>query len=319
MTNIWPAELEQLTPSERDELYAKTITPFEHRLEELAINKQLSTYLTPFYIPFAAWLHQKALNTSTTLVVGINGAQGSGKSTMSQLVADVLQHGFGLRTVIISIDDIYKTRQQRKQMAESIHPLFNTRGAPGTHDTAMGIELIQQIKALKQEETLSYPRFDKGNDDRQAQSTWPQCRGPIDILIFEGWCVGAQAQADQALTQSVNFLELTEDKNLTWRRAVNKHLQTDYKLLFNLLDCLVFLQIPSFDCVLKWRGLQEQKLVNKQQHEQHLMTSQASLERFIAHYERLTLQQLDDMPSIADLIIQLGADHQIEKASVRNP
>jgi len=319
MNNIWPTEHDVLATSDIDEAYKKSIHSFERLLAELAINKKFSCYLKTFYIPFAAWLRQKRLHTNDTLVVGINGAQGSGKSTMSLLLADVLQQAFRLTSVIISIDDIYKTRQQRGQMANDIHPLFKTRGVPGTHDIALGIECIQRIKTLKSGQILSYPRFDKANDERLLDYEWPQCQGPVDILIFEGWCVGAHPQTEEELIHDVNSLEKTDDADLIWRQAVNKHLQSDYKELFSLLDYLVFLQIPDFGCILEWRGLQEQKLANKHQHKQHLMTSQTALKRFIAHYERLTRHQLKHMPNIANLVIKLGRDHQIKQVSIRNP
>lgn len=320
MNSIWPRKQNNLTTFEIEKLRSQLIVSFENCLDQLAISDELTPYLDQFYIPFAAWLSQKRSTISDTLVVGINGAQGSGKSTMSHLVTEVLQQGFKLKTVVLSIDDLYKTREQREQMANDIHPLFKTRGVPGTHDTALGINLIKKIKALKMGESLSYPVFDKSNDDRIQKMAWPSCQGPIDILIFEGWCVGAEAQTEEALKQNINSLEELEDTKGIWRHAVNEHLKTDYKALYNLLDCLVFLQIPSFNCVLPWRDLQERKRENKQRHvhEQRLMTTEAPLKRFIAHYERLTRFQIEELPGKADLVIKLGEDHQIKKTLFRH-
>ncbi|PHS73153.1 MAG: hypothetical protein COB22_02495 [Cycloclasticus sp.] len=317
MNSIWLSHLINVSAAELDRLDAQLINSFEAQLKEQNIEQNIRPYLKQFYIPFAAWLKQKQSLLNSTLIVGINGAQGSGKTTISQLTATILQQGFNLKTVILSIDDLYKTRQQREQMASDIHPLYKTRGVPGTHDTALGIDVLEKIKTLKPNETLRYPAFDKGNDEPLPISLWPKCQGPIDIIIFEGWCVGASAQTKNALRRGINSLETNEDADGIWRNAVNEHLKSDYKSLFDLLDCLVFIQIPSFDYVLKWRGLQEQKLANKHQHEQHLMTSASVLKRFVDHYERLTQFQLVDMPNKADLVIKLGEDHQIKALTIK--
>ncbi|MBL4743784.1 MAG: hypothetical protein JKX87_03980, partial [Cycloclasticus sp.] len=144
MKTLWPSERTNLSDSELDQFEQALLPHFEEKLAQLAINKALCAYLKPFYIPFAAWLRDKKIARNGPMVVGINGAQGSGKSTMSELLALILKDSFGLSTAILSIDDIYKTRAQRQQMAIDIHPLFNTRGVPGTHDTSLGIELIKQ-------------------------------------------------------------------------------------------------------------------------------------------------------------------------------
>ena len=39
-----------------------------------------------------------------------------------------------------------------------------------------------------------------------------------DIIIFEGWCVGAKPQKLQDLKKPVNILEKFEDTKLTWRK-----------------------------------------------------------------------------------------------------
>ncbi|HEY6815729.1 MAG TPA: P-loop NTPase fold protein, partial [Croceibacterium sp.] len=59
------------------------------------------------------------------LVIGINGAQGSGKSTLCGfLEALLVEHN--LRTVTLSLDDLYLTRAERLELAAHLHPLFAT-------------------------------------------------------------------------------------------------------------------------------------------------------------------------------------------------
>jgi D-glycerate 3-kinase len=74
-------------------------------------------------------------------VLGLCGAQGSGKSTLAAALARMLARD-GTRTAILSLDDIYLTRAERLQLAREVHPLFATRGAPGTHDVALGLATI---------------------------------------------------------------------------------------------------------------------------------------------------------------------------------
>src|SRR6187397_1657911 len=95
-------------------------------------------------------------------VIGINGAQGSGKTTLCRfLEALLVEHN--LRTVTLSLDDLYLTRAERQDLAMHEHPLFATRGVPGTHDVALGEAILDDLLAGR---TAALPRFDKSVDDR---------------------------------------------------------------------------------------------------------------------------------------------------------
>lgn len=317
MTPLWPSAENPISTQEMDALITRTSPAFNNICTQQKITNDLTPYLSSLYIPFANWLFNKHSNTNGTLIVGVNGAQGSGKTTLSLLLASILKTAYNLNVVTLSIDDIYKPRLERQQMAQDIHPLFQTRGVPGTHDTSLGIQLLTDFKKLKAGKTMNYPLFDKGNDDRASKKNWPNCRGVIDIVLFEGWCVGSGPQKDGELNHPVNALESEEDRAGTWRTTVNEHLKNDYKTLFNLLDRLVFLKIPNFSSILKWRGLQEQKLIDQHHHEPHLMSSTDALQRFISHFERLTRHQLESLPKISDLTIDIGTHHQAEKVSFK--
>ncbi|WP_295172986.1 hypothetical protein [uncultured Brevundimonas sp.] len=126
---------------------------------------------------------------SQPFVLGICGAQGSGKSTLSDALAKRL-NGRGARTAILSLDDLYLSRARRADLAHTVHPLFRTRGVPGMHDVVQGVALLDAVKAGR---GVTLPRFDKATDDPAPQAQWPVIEGPIDVLIFEGWCIGARA------------------------------------------------------------------------------------------------------------------------------
>jgi len=237
------------------------------------------------------------------LIVGINGAQGSGKSTLCRFL-EVLLAERGLRAVTLSLDDLYLTRAERQDLAREVHPLLATRGVPGTHDVALGAALLDQMAAG---ESVALPVFDKAADDR-AQSPRP-VEGPVDVVLFEGWCVGAVPQPEGLLAAPINQLEREEDADGMWRRAVNQRLATDYAALFERLDLLVMLRVAGFEAVRANRLLQEQKLARRSPTGAGLMDA-AALERFLMHYERLTRWMLEEMPARADILFPIGPDQR---------
>jgi D-glycerate 3-kinase len=237
------------------------------------------------------------------LVVGINGAQGSGKSTLCRFL-ELLLDQLGLRAITLSLDDLYLTRAGRQALAQSTHPLFATRGVPGTHDVALGSDILGDLLASH---AVTLPRFDKALDDRAAAGT--SVEPPADVILFEGWCVGAVPQPEDELDIPVNRLEAAEDPDGAWRLAVNRRLATDYATLFTRLDLLVMLKVESFDAVRANRRLQEEKLAAVKPGGAAIM-GEAALDRFLMHYERLTRWMLKEMPDRADILIPIGPDQR---------
>lgn len=111
------------------------------------------------------------------LVIGINGAQGSGKSTACKFL-EVLLARRRIRAVTLSLDDLYLTREERLTLARQVHPLFATRGVPGTHAVTLGLRIVEDMLAGR---ALEIPRFDKAADDRAAEVT--RITGPVDVLL----------------------------------------------------------------------------------------------------------------------------------------
>jgi D-glycerate 3-kinase len=246
------------------------------------------------------------------LVVGICGAQGSGKSTLTAALSAQLS-AEGLRVAGLSLDDLYLTRAERQQLARTVQPLLATRGVPGTHDVGLG---TATFAALGRSGPVALPAFDKSIDDRRPPEAWPRVEGPVQVILFEGWCVGAVPQGEAALATPVNALERDEDSEGIWRRHVNDALKGSYRELFGAIDTLVLLQAPSFEVVFRWRQEQERKL------ERRLAASGASgaalmdagkLARFVAHYERLTRHILDEMPGRADVLFELDEQRRMTR------
>lgn len=262
-----------------------------------------------YLLPLAEEIVQ-ATSPGKTLLVGVNGAQGTGKSTLCQLLADL----FGahqLTVATLSIDDFYLTRAAREALAVAQHPLLRSRGVPGTHDTHLLRETLAALSAAGPNDQVALPRFDKAVDDRVAREDWPRVHGPVHLVLLEGWFVGAQPQARAALAQPVNRLEAEEDRDGRWRLWVNERLAADYQDIFARLDRLIMLAAPSFEQVYEWRALQEEKLCRKRGNAGVGVMTETELRRFIEHFERLTRHCLATLPGRADVLLQLDVDHRL--------
>lgn len=316
----WPLHLSKKETIHLNSLGERLLAGFERLLAEESINTsdEFAHLLRHIYLPFCHWLVKQQ---NQPLVVGINGAQGSGKSTLTRILKYLLESGFNKQVAYLSIDDLYKTRTQRLQLAETRHPLLKTRGVPGTHDTELGINILSQLKS-KNNEPISIPVFDKATDDRLDKSQWQQHYGECDFILFEGWCVGTTAEDDQALEKAINTLEHNEDKDASWRKFVNQQLEEDYARLFSFIDIQLLLKVPAFEKVYEWRQLQEKKLLSKEQQKSAARKSnnvmnEEEIKRFIMHYERLTRHTLNEMPDRCDVLFELGDDHMIKAVKAR--
>jgi D-glycerate 3-kinase len=284
------------------------------------------------YIPLALYMAQRSQSirqqNQRAAVFGINGGQGSGKTTLNAFWQIILRRGMGLRTAGFSIDDVYKTYVQRQQMATEVHPLFATRSVAGTHDTGLAINTLNALSHSKPGQTTKIPRFDKmakgGQGDRLPENTWDAATGPIDVVIFEGWLVGAKPQAASSLFEPLNRREQNEDPNGIWRRKANDLLATDYQKLFDLLDDLLVIQVRSMEDVYHNRELQEQHLryklaQTKQQGidtgESGAMTPEQVID-FISLYERTTRHMLKTLPDEARVTLYLGNNYKTQQIRV---
>jgi D-glycerate 3-kinase len=281
---------------------------FRERLERLQIDEDSLDAICGAYLPLAAWVRRH--KGANGLVLGVNGAQGAGKSTLCEFLTVVLEQGYGQRVASFSIDDLYETRSTRQRLARDVHPLLVTRGVPGTHDVGLGMAVISALRTSPPGVPTLIPSFDKALDDRRPESEWKPFHGPADVVIVEGWCVAARPQTDAELALAVNSLEAEEDSDGSWRRYVNRRLATDYAQLFSQLDKLVMLKVPGMSSVYEWRALQENKLASANAGgKPNRIMDAAELRRFIMHYERLTRAMLQEMPGRADVVLFMDEHH----------
>ena len=264
--------------------------------------------LNSFYLPISKMIKEEFIKKKKTKVIGLSGGQGTGKSTISNILKIILKEAYNLETVIFSIDDFYKTLKERKKMARKISDLFLTRGVPGTHDTKLLFQCIKRLK-LNKFKKIDIPKFDKSVDDRLQKNKWLKVRKKPNIVIFEGWCVGAIAQKNKDLNSPINKLENNKDNKRIWRQKVNVELKKDYKKIFSLIDKLIFLKVPSFKYVFKWRLLQEKKL--KITSKGNKTMNEKQIGNFVMYYERVTKHMLKTLPKKADAIISIDKRHRL--------
>ena len=263
--------------------------------------------LKTFYLPLSKWIYSVYQKDKKTKIIGLSGGQGAGKSTITSILKLIFKKKYGLDLCVFSIDDFYKTKAERIKMSKKIHPLFATRGVPGTHDIKLLNKVIQKLKKKKFKSVL-IPKFDKSTDDRFKKIKWQKIKKIPDIILLEGWCVGAIQQKKSELLRPINIIEKKLDKRLIWRNKVNNLLKNEYKKLFNKIDKLVYLKVPDFNHIFKWRLLQEQKL--KLTSKSKKTMSKTQIKEFIMFYERITKHMMKNFSKISDLTVFLDKNHR---------
>ena len=274
--------------------------------------KNKDRMIKSFLIPISFWIAKK-VDKKQTLIIGLAGGQGSGKTTISSILTLILHKYFKLNVFKVSIDDFYKTRKDRRLLSKNKHPLLMTRGVPGTHDIDLMLSFFKKIKS-KNFKSLKVPTFNKAIDDRCPKSLWYKVKSKPDVVILEGWCVGARAQPNRKLKKPINSLEKIYDQGSKWRAHVNNQLKTKYKTLFNQLDELLYLKAKNFNLLREWRLKQERKLWIKSTNKKNLkIMSNGDIVNFMQTYQRITQQMFKDALKSSSIIINLNSNHQIEK------
>ena len=278
--------------------------------------KNKNRMIKSFLIPVCFWIFKKA-SKKKPLILGLSGGQGIGKTTISSIITLILKKYFKLNIFKISIDDFYKTRKERFLLSKKIHSLLMTRGVPGTHDINIMLNFFKRVKK-NNFKSLKLPKFDKALDDRCKKNYWYKIKKKPDVIIFEGWCVGARSQKNSILKKPVNSLEKSNDQNLFWRKYVNDQLKKKYKKLFSYLDCLLYMKAKNFSLLQKWRLKQEKKLWIKSKNKKNLkLMSKGDVINFMQTYQRITQNMFGDAPKYASIIIKLNSNHQIKTINYR--
>ena len=275
--------------------------------------KDKERMIKSYLIPLCFWISKKA-NIKKPYFVGLAGGQGTGKTTTSSLIKIILSKYFKLDVFRISIDDFYKTRKERISLSKRIHPMFMTRGVPGTHDINMMLNFFKKSKS-KKFKRLKLPIFNKAIDDRFSKKHWYDLKKKPDVIIFEGWCVGAKSEKNNTLKKTINSMEKTKDQKQIWRKYVNDQLKSKYKKLYSQLNCLIYLKAKDFSLLQKWRLKQERKLwIKSKKNLNTKIMSKDNVLTFMQTYQRVTQNMFKYTPKYASVIINLNSNHQIKSA-----
>jgi len=266
-----------------------------------------------FLIPLCFWISEKA-DKKRPYFVGLAGGQGTGKTTVSSLIKIILIKYFRLKVFRISIDDFYKTRKERINLSKRVHSMLLTRGVPGTHDINLMLNFFRKVKS-KKFKRLKLPTFNKAIDDRFKKKRWYDLKDKPDVIIFEGWCVGAKSETNNTLKKTINSMEKVKDQKQIWRKYVNQQLKSKYKNLYSQLNCLIYLKAKNFSLLQKWRLKQERKLwLNSKRNSKLKIMNKEDVINFMQTYQRITQNMFRYMPKYASIILNLNSNHQIKSA-----
>lgn len=280
---------------------------FQDTVVKLGLPSETLNALGGVYEPVASWVGRLQRSEARPVIIGVNGAQGSGKSTFCALLAPLLSHVHGLRTVVLSIDDVYHTRATRDALAQSVHPLCGIRGVPGSHDVNLAHHILDALTDGKRSSSVQIPRFDKAADDRKVRDDWDRVDGAVDVILFEGWCVGCTSLPEWSAP--INRREQIDDPDGVWVRWSRQKLYSEYLALFDRVDALVMLAVSSMDAVVEGRWLQEERLweMHSTEHAHGrrrpgLMTRE-EVESYVELFERYTRHMLATLPGKADVVV----------------
>ena len=234
----------------------------------------------------------------------ISGAQGSGKTTLAYHVKKNLEKK-KLKVLILSIDNFYLNKKERLKLSNKISKLFLIRGVPGTHNFNLLKKILEKFRSNKKNE-YKLPLFSKGHDDI-LKSKFINIKFPYDIFILEGWCVGHKECDNVKINTSINDVEKFLDKNLKWRKYANIMSKKYYTSIYKKSDFSLFLKIPSFKQVFKWRKKQELDLPKK------LRMDDNQLKEFISFYQRITMNLLKNYKKYFDSYIAIDTKHNFGK------
>ena len=207
----WPEKMLRMLGGALEPVTEENLKTVHKACRSLQLDEDVFQGLYSVYLQIASWITILVNNDDRTKLVGINGAQGTGKSTAAFILKNILETCYKRRVCVVSMDDIYHTRNERAVLARDVHPLLVTRGVPGTHDIELGLNIISCLINADSNSRVKIPCFDKAVDERRPEDQWPVFAGKPDIIILEGWCVSAIPQPQETLVQPVNELERLHD------------------------------------------------------------------------------------------------------------
>lgn len=238
------------------------------------------------------------------IVQGILGGQGTGKTTLGEVLTLILrQRGYG--TLSVSLDDLYKTYRDRQEL-QTQEPRLIWRGPPGTHDVELGIQVLDQLRQPLPGQAIAIPRFDKALHGGMGDRVAAEWVSEIDIVLFEGWFVGVRPLAPSAFDQPPAPIVTEGDR--AFALAMNQRLHS-YLPLWKRLDALWILHLADYRWSKQWRKQAEQEM---QATGKPGMTD-SQIEQFVDYFWQALHPALFLPPLLpqADLVLTINSDHSL--------
>lgn len=264
--------------------------------------------LWEFWLPLALQLVSWRQQLARPLVQGVLGGQGTGKTTLAAVLSLILQH-FGYRTLALSLDDLYKTYDQRQRLQRE-DPRLIWRGPPGTHDVALGMQVLDQLRQADLKDVVLVPRFDKsaygGIGDRIAAEPVEA----VDVVLFEGWFVGVRP-LEAGVFEAPMPAPINTLGDSVFARDLNHQLH-DYLPLWERLDRLLILYPVDYRLSQQWRRQAEQEMIKSGK----TGMTDAQVNAFVEYFWRslhpeLFITPLTKNPNLVDLVVEINPDHSV--------
>lgn len=264
--------------------------------------------LWELWLPLAMQLVSFRQQLGRPLIQGILGGQGTGKTTLATVLRLILFR-LGYRSLSFSLDDLYKTYDERKRL-EKKDPRLIWRGPPGTHDVELGLQLLDQLRQPNQGHPILVPRFDKSAWGGAGDRTTPEIVENVDIVLFEGWFVGVQP-IDPAVFDAPTPAPIESAAERSFARDMNDQLK-DYVPLWERLDRLIVLYPTNYRLSQQWRRQAEQQMITSGKSG---MTD-TQVDEFVEYFWKslhpeLFITPLTKNSSLVDLVIEINPDHSV--------
>jgi D-glycerate 3-kinase len=309
-TNLTRSQLKEVSPNleRRSHLFIQSYSEIIKtcNLLDVQVNERLLLTFWNLWIPLAIKIASQRKQLARTIIQGILGGQGTGKTTLTRVIKVLLEY-LNCSCLCLSIDDLYKTYAERQKLLQQ-DPRLIKRGPPGTHDVQLGIEIFDKLLNSQSERKISIPRFDKSLYNGEGDRVEPELVPPVHIVLFEGWFVGVRPVEEEVFDRAPEPIISQEDK--LFAIDSNNRLK-EYLPLWDKLDSLIVFYPKDYRFSKDWRKEAEHKAIAAGK----MGMSDREIEEFVEYFWRALHPELFIKPlmrsSLVDLVIKLDRDRAI--------